>query len=152
MSTAILSLSENGELQKLNDKWLSKKSCGSQGSHADSEQLELQSFWGLFLISGIACFIALIIYFCLMLHQFKRYAPEESDSSQPSSSRSARLQTFLSFADEKVDKVKSKSKRKREELSLNGFGKETESMDGSERRIQRDISLERQSYRNTWEN
>ncbi|KAJ0011358.1 hypothetical protein Pint_34087 [Pistacia integerrima] len=152
MSTAILTLSENGELQKLHDKWLSKKSCSSQSSQADSEQLELGSFWGLFLISGIACFIALVIYFCLMLHQFKRYAPEETDSSVHSSSRSGRLQTFLSFADEKVDNVKSKSKRKREELSLNGFGKETESPNGSERRIQRDISLERQSYRNTGAN
>lgn len=146
MSTAILTLSENGELQRLHDQWLSKKSCSSQSSQADSEQLQLQSFWGLFLIAGIACFIALVIYFCLILHQFKRYAPEESDPSVHSSSRSARLQTFLSFADEKVDKAKSRSKRKREDLSSHDFEKETESTNGSERRIQREISLERQSY------
>ncbi|KAK3194989.1 hypothetical protein Dsin_026299 [Dipteronia sinensis] len=145
MSTAILTLSENGELQKIHDRWLLKKSCGSEteSSQVDSEQLHIQSFIGLFLICGIACFLALFIYFCLTLHQFKRYTPEDPDPSIPRSSRSARLLTFLSFADEKVERMKSKSKRKREDMSItsNGFGKETEPRNGSDR-IQRDFSGE----------
>lgn len=150
MSTAILTLSENGELQRIHDKWLRKKACGSESSQSDSEQLQIQSFWGLFLICGIASFLALLVYFCLMLHQFKKYSAEESDSSVPSSSRSARLQTFLSFADEKVDRAKSKSKRKREDMSSNGYMNEGEPKNGSGR-INRDISQERQQYNNdTW--
>ncbi|KAJ9183216.1 hypothetical protein P3X46_007107 [Hevea brasiliensis] len=142
MSTAILSLSENGDLQKINDKWLTRKVCNSQSSESGSEQLQLQSFQGLFLICGIACFLALLIYFCNILRQFIRYLPEDSDPSIRGSSHSRRLQTFLSFADDKVDEWKSKSKRKRGNELPNGHAREDESVDGSER-IQRDISQER---------
>ncbi|OAY54735.1 glutamate receptor 3.2 [Manihot esculenta] len=140
MSTAILSLSENGDLQKIHNKWLKRKVCSSQSSDSGSEQLQLQSFWGLFLICGIACFLALLIYFCMTLRQFNRYLPEDTDPSIGGSSRSRRIQTFLSFADDKVDEWKSKSKRKRE--LTDGYAREDESVDGSGR-IQRDISQER---------
>lgn len=150
MSTAILTLSENGELQRIHDKWLRKKACSSESSQSDSEQLQIQSFRGLFLICGIACFLALLAYFCLMLRQFKKYSAEESDSSVPSSSRSARLQTFLSFADEKVDRAKSKLKRKREDMPSNVYMIEAEPKNRSAR-INRDISQEREQYNNeTW--
>ncbi|PHT61727.1 hypothetical protein T459_34410 [Capsicum annuum] len=56
MSRAILQLSEKGELE-----------------NADSEQLQLKSFWGLFLICGVAGCFALLVYFCSMLHQFRRH-------------------------------------------------------------------------------
>lgn len=129
MSTAILTLSENGELQKIHDRWLSgRKSCGSQNSPSDSDQLHIESFRGLFLICGIACFLALSVYFCLVCRQFKRYAPDEDvDPTIRRSSRSGRVQTFLTFADEKVDVAKSRSKRKREQMTVsvsmptNGF-------------------------------
>ncbi|XP_057992244.1 glutamate receptor 3.2 isoform X2 [Hevea brasiliensis] len=137
MSTAILNLSENGDLQKIRDKWLTRKACSSQSSESGSEQLQLQSFWGLFLICGIACFLALFIYFCIMLRQFSRYLPEDSEPSVQGSSRSRRLQTFLSFADDKVDEWKSKSKRKRGDM----ISREDESVDGSERN-QMDVSQE----------
>lgn len=116
MSTAILSLSENGNLQKIHDKWLTKKACSTQSSQISSDQLQIQSFRGLFLICGITCFVALLIYFCLVVRQYSRHHHEESDPSiHPSSSRSTRLQTFLSFVDEKegVRELKSRSKRKR---------------------------------------
>ncbi|KAF2314621.1 hypothetical protein GH714_027988 [Hevea brasiliensis] len=137
MSTAILNLSENGDLHKIRDKWLTRKACSSQSSESGSEQLQLQSFWGLFLICGIACFLALFIYFCIMLRQFSRYLPEDSEPSVQGSSRSRRLQTFLSFADDKVDEWKSKSKRKRGDM----ISREDESVDGSERN-QMDVSQE----------
>ncbi|KAK4406830.1 Glutamate receptor 3.2 [Sesamum angolense] len=115
MSTAILTLSENGELQKIHKKWLNARAC-HQPSSDNSDQLQLKSFWGLFLICGIACFLALIIYFCLMVRKFKRYFPEQSEpSSVQSSSRSMRIQRFLSFADEKDEVSKIKLKRKRAE-------------------------------------
>ncbi|KAB1201752.1 Glutamate receptor 3.3 [Morella rubra] len=50
MSIAILKLSENGELQKIHDKWLARKACMSEGAKEEVDRLPLKSFWGLFLI------------------------------------------------------------------------------------------------------
>lgn len=132
MSTALLTLSENGELQKIHDKWLSRKACSSQAMNLVSDQLELKSFWGLFLICGTACFLALLAYFCSMTYHFIRHTPEEPESpttAVPGSSRSARVQTFLSFADKREDAWKSYSKKKRRDMSLNGYGDEGEPRD-----------------------
>ncbi|KAI8022511.1 Glutamate receptor 3.2 [Camellia lanceoleosa] len=142
MSNAILTLSETGELQKIHDKWLNKKVCGSQTSQLESNnQRNLQNFWGLFVICGIACSISLLVYFCSMLHKFSRYFPESdnepSSSSRSGSSRSAKVQRFLSFVDEKESVSKSKLKRKRTDVSSNSAsGRELESVNGSERRTE----------------
>ncbi|KAJ0098236.1 hypothetical protein Patl1_29290 [Pistacia atlantica] len=50
MSTAILHLSENGDLQRIHDKWLLKSACSSQGTKHEVDQLHLNSFWGLFVM------------------------------------------------------------------------------------------------------
>ena len=132
MSTALLTLSENGELQKIHDKWLARKVCDSQATDLVSDQLQLQSFWGLFLICGIACFLALLAHFCMMINQYIRHSPEEPEEQlnpctvATGTSRSARISTFLSFADKKEDAWKKYSKRKRSALSLNGYGDEGE--------------------------
>ncbi|GER25342.1 glutamate receptor [Striga asiatica] len=122
MSTAILTLSENGELQKMRKKWLSSQACTQQGSDSgsDSDQLQLKSFWGLFLICGIACFLALLVYFGTMVREFKRYIPHISEPSTPSSSKSMQIKRFLSFVDEKEEELKNKLKRKRMEVVSNG--------------------------------
>jgi ionotropic glutamate receptor len=133
LSTAILTLSENGELQRIHKKWLSRKACGSQATSNESDELQLQSFWGLFLISGAACFIALLIYFCSMIRQFSRHVPEESHPSTGASSRSTHLRTFISFVDEKEEVYKSKSKRKREHALSDSHVKEDETRNSSKR-------------------
>lgn len=122
MSTALLTLSENGELQKIHDKWLKRKFCSLQNSEEDSDQLQLRSFWGLFLVCGVVCFMALAIYMCSTLRSFKRFNRHSLDSyneygDQPSSSIRAttsteRIKSFLSFADEKADISKNRLKRK----------------------------------------
>ncbi|XP_009763348.1 glutamate receptor 3.2-like [Nicotiana sylvestris] len=119
MSTAILQLSENGELEKIHKKWLNRKVCGGQSSEADSEQLQLKSFWGLFLICGVTCCFALLVYFCFMLRQFKRHFPEStqcSTSTRTRISHSIRLRKFLSFVDEKAEISANRLKRKRMEM------------------------------------
>uniref|UniRef100_A0A5B6ZAM6 Glutamate receptor n=1 Tax=Davidia involucrata TaxID=16924 RepID=A0A5B6ZAM6_DAVIN len=133
MSTAILTLSENGELQKIHDKWLTRKACSSQSSQLISDQLQLQSFWGLFLICGIACFLALLIYFCLMVRQFSRHVPELSNHPSHHSSPSGRILTFLSFVNKKEEVSKNKLKRKHMEMSSSTNGRVPESMNGSKR-------------------
>ncbi|KAK1396089.1 Glutamate receptor [Heracleum sosnowskyi] len=61
LSTAILQLSENGDLQRIHDKWLSKDACSAQSNQIDDNRLSLNCFWGLFLICGIACFVSLTV-------------------------------------------------------------------------------------------
>ncbi|KAK6159691.1 hypothetical protein DH2020_003072 [Rehmannia glutinosa] len=129
MSTAILTLSENGELQKIHDKWLNTRACGLPSS-VDSEQLQFKSFWGLFLLCGIACFVALLVYFSSIVYKFKRYLPQQSEPSLQSSSKSIRIQKFLSFADRKEDESIMKWKRKHLEM-MSGSRQELPSSSGS---------------------
>lgn len=116
MSTAILTLSEDGRLQKIRDKWLNTRSCSQQSSNV-SDQLQLKSFWGVFLICGITCFVALLIYFGLIYSKFKRYFPQLLEpSTQQRSSPSIRVRRFLSFVDEKEEELKNRLKRKHLEM------------------------------------
>ncbi|KAB1201751.1 Glutamate receptor 3.3 [Morella rubra] len=96
MSTAILKLSENGELQKIHDKWLARKACSSEGAKHEVDRLPLKSFWGLFLICGLPCFLALLLYVIKIVRQYM---------SLSCRSQSARVQSFLSFVKEKEDDV-----------------------------------------------
>ncbi|KAJ4963053.1 hypothetical protein NE237_022992 [Protea cynaroides] len=135
LSTAILQLSENGDLQRFHDKWLTGQSCSSQ-PEIQSDRLQLRSFSGLFIICGIACFVALVIYFVCMIRQFSRQFSEESGESHSSGSGSlpsARIQRFLSFVNEREEESKSKSKRKQMEPSSNVYSEQDEQRNGSKR-------------------
>ncbi|VAI53550.1 unnamed protein product [Triticum turgidum subsp. durum] len=90
LSTAILSLSENGELQRIRDKWVKTSDCTTDNSEfVDSDQLRLESFFGLFLICGVACVLALLIYFGIMLRKYLKHHPRRS------------LRRFISFVHSK---------------------------------------------------
>ncbi|WVZ09152.1 hypothetical protein V8G54_013682 [Vigna mungo] len=119
LSTAILQMIDNGDLQRIHDKWLLSSACLSQGSKLEVERLQLKSFWGLYAICGVACLFALFMYLIQILRQYQKHYLEEpesiGDQSIGSSSRSSRLKTFLSFADEKEETVKSRSKRRKME-------------------------------------
>ncbi|KAK2975682.1 hypothetical protein RJ640_027785 [Escallonia rubra] len=131
MSTAILKLSENGELQRIHDKWLMRSACSSQGAKLAVDRLQLKSFSGLFIICGLACSLALLVYLILMLQKFTRHKTESESSGQRS--RSGRLQTFLSFVDEKEEPVKARSKQRQLEGASSRGTDEYASMDGSMR-------------------
>ncbi|KAJ8458197.1 hypothetical protein OPV22_031123 [Ensete ventricosum] len=114
LSTAILRLSENGDLQRIHDKWLPPAGCSSQDSGIDSDRLSLGSFWGLFLISGLACLVALIIFFARILCQYNKYSSSQQKVGIPESERSfrrpMRLTSFkdlMAFVDKKEEDVKS---------------------------------------------
>ncbi|XP_073120860.1 glutamate receptor 3.2-like isoform X2 [Henckelia pumila] len=111
MSTAIATLSENGELPKIRDKWLKRRGCG-QADTAGSDRFQLDSFWGLFIICGTACLLALVIYLCKIIRKFNRYFAHESETLTPNNSRSKRIQRFLSFVDEKEEESRRRLKRK----------------------------------------
>ncbi|XP_038900846.1 glutamate receptor 3.4-like [Benincasa hispida] len=116
LSTAILQLSENGDLQKIHDKWLPRTECSMSLNQVDVNQLSLSSFWGLFLICGIACFIALSIFFFRVLFQYRRFTPEtqpEVEEIEPVRTRRlSRTTSFMHFVDKKEAEVKSKLKKK----------------------------------------
>ncbi|PRQ56878.1 putative ionotropic glutamate receptor, metazoa [Rosa chinensis] len=112
MSTAILKLSENGNLQKIHDKWIMKSACSVEGAKQAVDRLQLKSFWGLFLLSGIACFLALLLYVLRMIRQYYRHADSDIKCSQSI----GRVKSFVSFVnkrEQEVKSVKSSSKRRR---------------------------------------
>ena len=60
-SKAILQLSEEGELTNLESKWLSQSNqCTNSSSSNDTQSLKLESFWVLFVISGVTSTICLL--------------------------------------------------------------------------------------------
>jgi ionotropic glutamate receptor len=95
MSTAISRLSENGNLQKLHDKWLKRGSCTTECEKEDVDRLRPNSFLGLFSLFGSACFLALLCYLIKLVRQYMRHIRETSQS--------ARVESFLSFVKEKEE-------------------------------------------------
>ncbi|MED6196584.1 hypothetical protein PIB30_048802 [Stylosanthes scabra] len=130
LSTAILQLSENGELQKIHDKWLLKRDCTAQLDDEDSNKLSLSSFWGLFLICGIACFLSLVVFFVRVFCQYTRFSPEpeqvdeETPRERPSrrNLKSTSFKDLMVFVDKKEAEIKEilrqKSNKRRRSQSL----------------------------------
>ncbi|GMH04684.1 hypothetical protein Nepgr_006524 [Nepenthes gracilis] len=119
MSTAILKLSEDGELQRIHDKWLTGSTCSVDTTEIESSQLHLKSFLGLFLICGIACVCALCIYFVRLCHKFHRITrAQPTQEDQGSSHSRCDLHTLVSLFDERKDLSKSSKRRRQGEGSL----------------------------------
>ncbi|KAK6142454.1 hypothetical protein DH2020_022802 [Rehmannia glutinosa] len=117
LSTAILQLSENGELQRIHDKWLSRDKCSAQTNPIDESRLSLKSFWGLFLICGIAFFVALLVFFGRVCWQYSRYSAEGEphDVESHPSRRTLRTPSFkelIDFVDKKEAEIKEMLRRK----------------------------------------
>ncbi|KAK7257536.1 hypothetical protein RIF29_31576 [Crotalaria pallida] len=130
LSTAILQLSENGDLQKIHDKWLSKKECAT--NDVDSNKLSLRSFWGLFLMCGVVCVFSLIVFFVRVLCQYTKFSPEPEeggDEIQPAkyrrTSKTHSFKDLIVFVDKKEKEVKEilreKSRKRRRSKSLDGI-------------------------------
>lgn len=133
LSTAILTLSENGDLQRIHDKWLTQTGCSSQDTAIDANRLSLESFWGLFLICGVTCFITLVVFFMRILCQYNKYnstdEPEPSTHPQPSGRRPSRLSSFkdlISFVDKKEEEIKIAMKRKASDRQSSHHGQSSD--------------------------
>ncbi|KAK4600284.1 hypothetical protein RGQ29_010092 [Quercus rubra] len=125
LSTAILQLSENGDLQRIHDKWLLHSVCSSDSTELESDQLQLKSFWGLFLICGVACFSALFIYFVQIMLRLCR-TPPDSVSEGSNGSLSVHVRRLISLLDQKEDLSNQGSKRRKVERSFSDNSKESE--------------------------
>ncbi|KAJ6295294.1 hypothetical protein OIU78_023336 [Salix suchowensis] len=79
ISMAILNMTEGGEMKEFQEKWFDKQTiCPNSGT---SNSLSIKTFWGLFLISGIAALLALIIFVVMFVHQEWRVVLRPSDST-----------------------------------------------------------------------
>ncbi|KAK1422710.1 hypothetical protein QVD17_17996 [Tagetes erecta] len=69
VSGAILSLLEDGKIRDIENKWLdAPQTCSSSNPELETDRLTLASFWGIFLISGLASTISLLIFLYRLLH------------------------------------------------------------------------------------
>ncbi|PPD87174.1 hypothetical protein GOBAR_DD15879 [Gossypium barbadense] len=62
VSRAILNVTQGDEMQKIHNKWFNNATCPDFDPTVSSNSLGLESFWGLFLIAGVASISALIIF------------------------------------------------------------------------------------------
>ncbi|XP_042504451.1 glutamate receptor 3.7-like isoform X2 [Macadamia integrifolia] len=112
MSTAILKLSESGKLQEIHDKWFCKSGCAIQGRHqSDPNQLELSSFWDLYLFFGALMVTAFLVFIIQMVWQFVQYKRKQRELSShafdPLTARCFQvIYDFLNFIIEKEEAMK----------------------------------------------
>ncbi|KAK9207763.1 hypothetical protein WN944_000109 [Citrus x changshan-huyou] len=67
---AILNVTEGDKMKEIEGAWFKKdSSCPDASTVVSSLSLGLNSFWGLFLIAGIAAILALIIFLAVFVHQ-----------------------------------------------------------------------------------
>lgn len=72
ISRAVLNLTEGDKIAGIENEWLGQQTtCPEQSNMVSSHSLGLNSFWGLFLIVGIASFIALIIYGSMSMYEHR---------------------------------------------------------------------------------
>ncbi|KAH9626950.1 hypothetical protein KSS87_005719 [Heliosperma pusillum] len=121
LSTAILKLSENGDLQRIHDKWLTTSSCSQDNTEIESSQLHLTSFLGLFVLCGFACVVALATYFTRICRQLRHVSKSEAVADFAGSKSLKRIRTLISLIDEKEDPSR-KKRRQRREIENEEFG------------------------------
>ncbi|KAK9946798.1 hypothetical protein M0R45_012242 [Rubus argutus] len=72
VSRAILNVNEGGEMQNIENKWFKNLSrCPDPSNNVSSNSLSMESFWGLFLIAGVASSLALLISVAMFLYEHK---------------------------------------------------------------------------------
>lgn len=112
ISTAILNLSETGELQKLHEKWFCEMGCpGARRQRDEPNRLHMISFWGLYLLCGVVTLGALLVFLLRMVRQFARYNRHQRRSSDQASGSSEVhcsqiIYRFFDFVDEKEEAIK----------------------------------------------
>ncbi|KAL4204676.1 hypothetical protein AMTRI_Chr01g133180 [Amborella trichopoda] len=86
-SKAILEIKESGNMAILEERWFSSIQCptiSSDGNNGDS--LSLDSFWGLFLITGGTSTLVLIIFLSIIVHNYRNHVNEEEIMEETKSS------------------------------------------------------------------
>ncbi|KAK1276938.1 Glutamate receptor 2.8 [Acorus gramineus] len=98
LSRAILNVTEGDRMVDIERRWLGDETaCSDQSNSITSNRLSIASFWGLFLITGIASAAALIIFIALFLYQNRQVLKETKNEG----STLRRLSMMVKRFDEK---------------------------------------------------
>ncbi|KAG5225124.1 glutamate receptor [Salix suchowensis] len=81
ISREILNMIEGDKMKDLQEKWFGDQTSPDSGTSVSSNSLSMKTFWGLFLIAGIASLLALIIFMVMFVHQEGRVVLIPSDST-----------------------------------------------------------------------
>lgn len=113
LSSAILKLSESGELKKIHDTWFCKTSCSATTArHSERYQLNLSSFCGLYIVCGSVIFSCCLIFLLRSIRQFIRYKSKMRDHAELSEKGCSEvIYKFFDFLDEKEEAIKNKFKQ-----------------------------------------
>ncbi|KAB2619564.1 glutamate receptor 2.7-like [Pyrus ussuriensis x Pyrus communis] len=69
-STAITKVHEGDKMKAIEDKWFKKnESCSNSNPVESSNTLSLDSFWGLFIVAGVASSLAILIFTAMFLYE-----------------------------------------------------------------------------------
>ncbi|CAA7017589.1 unnamed protein product [Microthlaspi erraticum] len=80
-SRAILNVTQGEEMEIIENKWFKKDGDCPDPRTAHSYRLSLSSFWGLFLIAGIASFLAFLVFVALFLYEHRHTLCDASEGS-----------------------------------------------------------------------
>jgi ionotropic glutamate receptor len=73
VSRAVLNMTEGDKMKEIENDWFGKRSnCPDSSTSVTSNSLSLKSFWGLFLIAGVASLLALIIFMFMFLYKERK--------------------------------------------------------------------------------
>ncbi|CAN8285487.1 unnamed protein product [Cochlearia groenlandica] len=72
VSRAILNVTQGNEMSNIEKKWsMKQRDCPDPKTTLSSNRLSLNSFWGLFLIAGVASFLALLLFVTHFLYEHR---------------------------------------------------------------------------------
>ena len=73
VSRAVLNMTEGDKMKEIENAWFGKQSnCPYSSTSVTSNSLSLKSFWGLFLIAGVASLLALIIFMVMFVYKERK--------------------------------------------------------------------------------
>ncbi|CDY31759.1 BnaA04g16950D [Brassica napus] len=86
ISRAILKVTQSKEMSLIENKWFNRLNLASDCPDQDtadlsSNRLSVSSFWGLFLIAGVASFLALFVFVALFLYEHRHTLCSNSEGS-----------------------------------------------------------------------
>ncbi|CAN6221376.1 unnamed protein product [Urochloa humidicola] len=119
VSRAIVSLTESDEMALIERKWFGDPSaCESQGNGMGSSSLSFWSFSGLFLVTGVASGLMLIVYLITFVYRERR----ELSAAEPGARRMSlrRLRAWLQHYDRKDTRSPSFKQWKNDGSATNG--------------------------------
>ncbi|CAN8285479.1 unnamed protein product [Cochlearia groenlandica] len=72
ISRAILNVTQSDEMKNIEKQWsMKQRDCPDPKTTLSSNRLSLSSFWGLFLIAGVASFLALLLFVTYFLYEHR---------------------------------------------------------------------------------